>query len=230
MPKISKYIILISLFSLSATVNIIAQNAENKIDSVKVHKTWLHGIRAEVDLSSIVKSAISKETYSFEGAVQANILHKYFPVIELGYAGANHFANNDINFKTNSLFGRAGVDFKILNSKPDEEPAPHLLLFGVRLGMSPFNYNISNIQIVDNYWNETQTFDFHNNKTFKMWFEVAASVRVELLKNIFMGWTVRFKGKFAEDKQGQINAWYIPGYGVNNDSHWDFNYSIGYNF
>ncbi|MDR0811878.1 MAG: DUF6048 family protein [Paludibacter sp.] len=208
----------------------MSQNTENKKDSVKVRKTWFHGIRAEADLASIVKSAISKETYSFEGAAQADVLHKYFPVVELGYAGANHFTNNGINFKTNGLFGRAGVDFKILNQKPDEKPVPHLLIAGVRLGMSPFNYNVSNIQIADNYWNETQTIDLQNNKTFKIWFEGSASIRVELYKNIFMGWTVRFKGKFAEDKKGQINPWYIPGYGVNNDSHWDFGYSIGYNF
>jgi len=230
MPKISKYIIFISLLFLSATANLNAQTAENKKDTVKTNKTWFYGIRAEVDMSSFLKSAISKDTYSFEGAVQANVLQSYFPVIEIGFAGANHLANNNIGFKTDGLFGRVGLDFKLLKQKPSEKPVPHLLLAGARLGMSPFAYNISNVEIIDNYWNETQMLDFKGNKTFQVWAEVVASTRVEIFKNIFMGWSVRLKLKFSETKKGPISPWYIPGYGVNNDSHWDFNYSIGYAF
>jgi hypothetical protein len=237
MLNISKYIILISLLFAFFAANAQEQAGESKKDTLETPNTpkipkaaWLHGIRVEVDAAAIARSAFSRETYSFEGAVQANILQKYLPVIEIGFAGANHVSTSNVTFKTAGFFGRAGLDFKLLKQKPDEVPIPHLLIAGVRLGMSPVTYDISNITVTDTYWDETQIFDFKNNKEFKMWFEGVAGVRVEILKNIFMGFSVRFKGKFKETPKGPIQPWYIPGYGINGGSHWDFNYSIGYCF
>ena len=229
MPKTSKYIILISLFCVLASVILKVQAAEILKDTIKTEKKWFNGIRAEVDLSSFVKSAVSKDTYTFEGALQANILEKFFPVVEFGFAGADRNINN-AGFKTEGFFGRAGLDFKAIGVNPEESSAAHIVLVGARLGMSPFTYDISNVEITDDYWNQTQTVDYLNNKTSALWFEIVGSIRVEIFKNVFMGWSVRMKGQFSETQQGQVSPWYIPGYGINKGSRWDFCYSIGYYF
>ena len=233
MPKkISKYII--SLILCLAILPIQAQKSgrhiEVKTDTVKVN--LYNGFTVYADAASAVTSVISKgETYSYEGAIQVNLLRKYFPILELGFAGADKTSNNAINFNTNGLFGRLGVDFNLQKKGKDSKPTNNMFQAGVRLGMSNFNYNITNAIVSDSYWGASEVINYNNISTNKMWFEVVVGVRVEIVKNIFMGWSVRNKNLLSKDIPNSPNPWYIPGFGTNTgNSNWAINYVIGYHF
>ena len=71
-------------------------------DKVKL----LNSITVQADLASIVISSLGGDSYSLEGGVQVDLKHKYFPIVELGFAGANKVSIDDIGFKTSGLFGR----------------------------------------------------------------------------------------------------------------------------
>lgn len=218
------------LFVLCA-LSLFAQQPNTKQDSVKTQRGIIKNIRVEVDLAPIL-SIISSDskTYSYEAAAQININHKYFPVIEMGYAGANKTAFNEINFATNALFARVGMDFNLIKPKPGKTMSHNFFLAGLRLGFSNFNFDYNNITIKNDYWNESKTYNIDNHNTTKAWFEITAGIRVEILPKIYMGWTIRNKNKFGEKKLGELSPWYIPGYGVNKDSNWGINYAIGYLF
>jgi hypothetical protein len=202
-----------------------------KQDSIKEKTHLLRNIRVEVDLVPIVNMLVTNsETYSFETAAQMNINHKYFPIVEIGFAGANKVSDNDINFRTDALFSRIGLDLNLMKPKPDKPISNNFLLAGVRLGFSNFNYDYNNINIENDYWDEYKTYNISNQNTTKAWLEIVAGIRVEIIPKIYMGWSIKYKSIFGVETIGDISPWYIPGYGVNNDSNINVSYSIGYLF
>ena len=229
MPKnISKYI-----SSLIFCLTFLTVNAQKKIiESSDTIKTPLYnGFLIQADIASVVTSALSNGvTYSYEAGIQVDLKHKYYPVIELGFAGANKTTSENIGFITNAPFGKIGIDFNILKKKKDSKPTNNLFLMGVRLGMTNFNYKLTNVTITDNYWGGSEVVLAGTNTTSKMWWEIVAGVRVEVVKNIYMGWNVRIKNLLSQDAVGVVSPWYIPGFGINTASNWGFNYTIGYHF
>ena len=72
--------------------------------------------------------------------------------------------------------------------------------------------------------------DFKNESASKVWFEISAGMRVEIVKHIYMGWSVRNKNFFKEDTVGKLSPWFVPGFGINSGSKWSLVYAIGYSF
>lgn len=228
MQRIYKYSISI-LFSFIA-LNLWAQQT-NKPDSVKAQRGMIKNIRVEVDLVPLITMfSAESQTYSYEAAAQVNINHKYFPVLEMGLAGANKTAQNEINYTTNAIFARVGMDFSLIKPKPGKTLTHNFFLAGVRIGMSNFNFDYNNISVENDYWNETKTFNLNDQNITKVWFEITAGVRVEISPKVYMGWTIRNKNRFGQQIPGELSPWYIPGYGINKDSNWSVNYAIGYLF
>jgi len=225
----STYKYIISLLLLFCVISVRAQE---KKDSTKLAKTLLlNGVTVQADIASLIGSILSKgETYSTEGSVQIDLKHKYYPVVELGFGGANKLSADNIGFKANGLFGRIGVDINLLKQKKDAKPSNNLFLAGARIGITNFSYDITNVSITDNYWGGTEILNYPNQYATKVWFEIVAGVRVEVFKNIFMGWTVRNKNLLNQDTEGNISSWYIPGFGINGGSTWGFSYTLGYRF
>lgn len=229
MQQICKYFISIMLWFCIYSVNAQNQNPKDTLKSNTVD--FIDGIRLELDVVPVVTTLLSKgETYSFEGAVQTKIFQKYFPVAEFGFAGAKKLSTENVNFNTNGVFFRIGNDFSVMKQKEGSNKQNNLFLIGGRLGFSSFNYDLNNIIVRDDYWNESKTYNFSNLKSTKLWFEIAASVRVEIIKNIYMGWTIRNKRMLTNDADGKISPWYVPGFGVNSTSSWGVNYALGYMF
>ena len=231
MSKILKYISsLILCFVVVHSVQ--AQKAKAKIVPDSIKAPLFNGFTVQGDLISAISSLTSNgDTYSYEGSLQADFKHKYLPVFEFGYAGADKLTSDNIGFKTNALFGRLGLDFNLISQKKDKKPTNNLFLVGFRVGMSNFNYNITNVSITDDYWGGSQAVPYNNISTTKVWYEIVAGVRVEVIKDIFMGWTVRTKSLISKDADGNVTPWYIPGFGTNNGSgNTAINYTIGYKF
>src|SRR5665647_3477674 len=107
MQSIYKYTI-----SLVLSFTVFSGFAQDKnIDTLQVKSKWWNGFTIQADVASLISSSLQKgESYSMEGGVQVNLKNKYFPIIELGLAGANKTSIDNIDFKTNGLFGRLGVD------------------------------------------------------------------------------------------------------------------------
>jgi hypothetical protein len=211
---------------------VITVNAQKKIisspDTIRI--PLYNGFTIQADLASAATSAISTETYSYEAGIQVDLKHKYYPIFELGFAGANKTTTDNIGYITNAPFGKIGLDFNILKKKKDSKPTNNLFLAGFRFGMSNFNYRLTNVTITDNYWGGSEVVFKDANTTTKIWWEIVAGVRVEVVKNFYMGWTIRNKNLISQDVAGAVAPWYIPGFGINNASNWGFNYTLGYHF
>jgi len=199
-------------------------------DSIPV--PFFNGIIVEGDIASVASSVLSNGgTHSYEGAVKIDLKHKFYPTFEFGYASADKLTVDNIGFSTNGAFWRGGIDINMLKQKKAANAINSMLLLGVRLGVSSFNYNITNVTITDEYWGgPAQTMNYNNLSTTKVWLELTAGIRVEVLKNIYMGWTIRNKNLLTSTADGAVTPWYIPGFGVNKSTNLGLNYTIGYKF
>lgn len=224
--KISSLLLCLGVFTVQAQKKTIEKPKET---TPKVK--FFNGLTVQVDAASLLTTAlIHGDSYSMEGGVQFNLMKKYYPIIELGFAGANKISNDNVGFKTNAPFGRIGLDINLLKPKKDAKPTNNLFLAGVRLGMSSFGFDVTNLTLTDEYWSGSQILNYNNQKSTKIWYEIVVGMKVEVIKNVYMGWNVRSKGLFKEDTAGNVFPWYIPGYGINTSSNWTANYIIGYQF
>lgn len=219
------------LISFVLVLSVGYVNAQKPNDSIQTKVPFFQGFRIDIDLVPVLTTLLSAgETYSFEGAVQTKILGKYFPVVEAGFAGAHKTTFENVKFSTNGAFLRAGADFNVLKQKKSEKKFTNYFLVGARLGFTTFGYDMNGIVITDDYWNESRTYNFDNQLAAKVWLELAASLRVEIFRNIYLGWTIRNKNMLTNDKEGKISPWYVPGFGKNASSAWGVNYALGYQF
>lgn len=229
MQRIYKFIILLVSWML---LYIAPSFSQDKVEAIgtETEKSWYQGVKVELDVASLAISAFSRETYSAEANVQLNIKQKFFPVIELGFAGANKVSVKDYGFKTNGFFTRIGMDYNLLKVKEDDTSAFNKMFFiGARFALSPFSYSMTNIVIEDDYWGEELVLNYYDQRTTAMWFEVLAGIKVEVFKNWYMGWSLRGKMKIGKVKEGELHPWYIPGLGIQGNAsvNWAFNYTIG---
>lgn len=226
MSKILKYIVLLSSF-----IGFFCFNAFSQGEDVKEEKIPLYqGLKIEVDVYSMLRSALNKESYSFEANAQVNLLEKFFPILEMGLAGANKTSINNYGFRTNGLFSKIGIDYNLLKPNAPGTKIHRYFFVGGRYGFSHFSYDVTNISIANGYWGEDGIRNFEDVKTTKHWLEVVGGLRVEVLRNIYMGWSARLKIKLGEEKYGEVSPWFIPGIGIKTGGNWGFNYTIGYKF
>lgn len=228
MQKIFVYLNSLIICMLALSVEAQTPQKTPEVNNVP----FFNGITIQADVASVLSPLLSNGvSYSYEAGAQVDLKHKIFPVVELGFAGADKTSNDNIGFKTNGLFGRLGVDFNLIKSKKDEKQTSNLFLVGLRLGMTSFKYSLSNVNIIDDYWGGTYPVDYSNlSSGKKLWYEIVAGVRVEVVKNVFMGWSVRIKNLLSQDVPGAVTPWYIPGFGTTTGSNLGFNYTIGYKF
>lgn len=192
--------------------------------------TVYKGTTVKLDLFNTVYTlaATGGKTYSYEAAANVNLLNKYFPTIEIGYAGADQTMANDAHFNGTGAFMRIGSDFNLMKKK--KNTSGNFFLGGVRFGMAMQQFDTDNLLITDNYWNTTQTINYTDQFKFDCWAEIVAGIQVNVYRNFTMGWAVRAKFLITRGNEGQLYAWYIPGYGTKDTNNWGFNYYIAYTF
>ena len=187
----------------------------------------------KLDIASpIVVSAVHKwQMQHYEVAVNVRLKNRFFPTLELGYAGGNAAQGDTVTYKGKGGFFRVGCDINPLKKNPQ---SPHSLLIGVRLGTAVQGYD----QEVNN-----SKFGAREVKGGQAdcWGEIVAGCQVEVAQvnktAFYMGWMGRLKCLFTRsngktDEMG-INTpavIYIPGFGPRDNIGWGVNYYLGWRF
>ncbi len=230
--KIFKFCISLFMCGCFVIATHAQENDENgmAMDSIVSKIPFLTGLRVEADVSPVVGFISGSDIYQYEAAVQFYIRNRYYPVFEMGVSGADRISNSGIRYYGNGTFQRVGIDFNMLRPKEGSKPTNNMLLVGARLGFSNFDYRLENIYISDPYWKTDETRTVIMNNQSKVWFEIVAGIRVEIVKNVFIGWNFRFRNLFGYDEPGNYKPLHVPGYGLNTEGVWGFNYILGYKF
>ena len=157
----------------------------------------------------------------YEIAANVQLAKRFFPTLELGYAGGKTHRGDSIQYNAHGGFFRVGCDINPLKKHKD---SPHALLVGLRLGTAVQGWQ--------------HTAQATSGTKADCWGEIVAGCQVEIAKvqktAFYMGWMGRFKVLFTRDKEGltadQMKPIYIPGFGNRDNIGWGLNYYLGWRF
>ncbi len=157
------------------------------------------------------------QTYaSADVNVTLNMWNRLQPTAELGLGWAKT-TPDDMNFTYKgkpSPYFKVGVNYNFLfKNSPDYQ-----VFLGIRLGYSPFSYDVTGAHYVNSYWQEDATFDLQGEHSHALWGEGGAGLKVKLWGSLSMGWMIRYHGIFNYGKNEHSRPWFIPGYGPRGSS------------
>lgn len=201
----------------------LESDTSEQIDSVKSKEkvpTFTY-YRIGIDLTKIAASFLQNNYNVFEA--QADVYYKkdlYFAA-EFGY-GNSKVSNQYLNYKSNNTFIRLGLDktFFGRDFKGDFDNA----FVGLRYGLAFINRGESTYAIEDIIWGNTNGI-IPSESFLAHWLELTGGFRMELVKNIFVGWNARVKTFINPKKFELLPPSYVAGYG-RGDKNTAFSYNL----
>jgi hypothetical protein len=101
---------------------------------------------------------------------------------------------------------------------------------GVRYGFSVFNQQAENVTVPGYFWTDGTNLAIPKNTMSAHWLEMLLGVKAEVLNNLYIGLTFRFKFRIVSPKDKYSTPYQIPGYGNGNEGYaLGLNYYVSYN-
>ena len=225
MKHTSKFTFSIALILLSFLVN--AQ--QKKTDSIppKIEK---FGIRVGADLFKLTRSFYDKNYKGIEFVGDYRLTKNYYLAAELG--NENKTTEDDrLNTTAKGTYIKAGFDY---NSYENWLDMRNMVFIGLRYGASTFSQQLNSYKLYNTstYFPEAPT--VVSGETFNglsaQWLEVVVGMKAEVLKNIYIGFSVRMNKILSNTKPENFDNLYIPGFNrtYNGDFGVGFNYTVSY--
>lgn len=181
-------------------------------------------VKLDIGAPAVMAGFSKGKLQQYEIAVNVRLLDRYYPTLELGYAGGET-SNDSISYSGHGGFFRVGLD---INPLRKNIKSPHALLVGVRLGTSVQGYRQG--------LTSEATHPFVRKAD--CWGEIVAGCQVEIAKvkntAFYMGWQGRIKCLFTRQAEGlpaeEQWALHIPGFGHRNNIGWGLSYHLAWKF
>lgn len=205
------------------------RNEVGKVISAPQKPQLFQGLYIGTEIASPIHYHVfGSKSLTYEVQLQANLLNRFLPIVELGVGKKEETDENTHNyFHTRAPYGRIGMDYNIMYNKPY---LPGYLYGGIRVGMSKFKYDVSAPTMVDpNYGGlNTQPIHFTDQESHASWLELLLGVRTEIIDNLYMGWCLRYKARLRQTVMENATPDFIPGYGNNASTGFFFTYNLIY--
>lgn len=221
---ISKYILLpaISLFLVCGS---LFSQEKKMVQETKPELPVYRGLTVGADIFGIGNRLFGGDALSSEISLDVNLKHRFFPVVEAGYAKMDAY-NEDkaIGYKTSAPYFRIGMDYNTMAKKN----SPSYLYVGLRYGFSSFSYDVDAPDLKDPIWGTPSPFVYNGVKANFSWMEVVVGVKVQIYKRFLMGWSLRYKARFGSESTLYTTPSYVPGYGNNKSTIFGITYNLIY--
>ena len=225
MKYMSKFTFSIVLILLSFLIH--AQ--QKKTDSVPT-KIERYGIRFGADLFKLTRSFYDNNYKGLELVGDYRLTKNYYIAAELGNENKTTIEDR-LNFSTKGTYVKAGFDYNFYENWLDMR---NMVFIGMRYGASTFSQQLNSYELYNTstYFPEAPTVISGEkfNGLSAQWLEVAVGMKAEVLKNIYVGFSVRMNRMLSNSKPANFDNLYIPGFNrtYNGDFGVGFNYSVSY--
>ena len=220
----SRYIINIGLMLLCLYGT--AQGIGKPKDTVKYKDRY--GLRFGLDIVKPIYSLIDENDAGLELVGDYRLTSRFYLAAELGYR--DHTKQEDFfNFTTKGQYIRAGVDYNAYKNWLGME---NMIVVGLRYGFSTFNTTLNEYTINSDPFlperTETDPIDYDNLNA--SWAELVLGLKVEVLHNVFLGFSFRGSTKISSKEPENFKNLYVPGFErvFVNDFGFSFNYTVSY--
>jgi hypothetical protein len=215
--------IILSIFLIVLSCSLPAQDSLPKPIVHPLKK----GISFGVNLVGPVSQIIDPSKKAYEFSVNVGAYNNVYFTAEAGFMNTNK-TDSLYKYKANGSFLRIGADYNVFKKNSKDEN--NLVFIGMRYGIAQLSHEASDIVIHDLFWGDSYT-SLPTANISAQWFELTGGLRVEILKNVYMGWAVSYRLLITSTMSDKIKPFTIPGYGNGSGSDaWGFNYSIFYTF
>ena len=154
-------------------------------------------------------------------------IDRFFIVANYGISGFN-LEDPTYQYSNDGIYRRIGVDINLMRNNPNL----NIAFFGIRYGYARFSdelaYNTQAIIESNTQWPDTRE-SVSNDKVTSRWYELNAGLKVRVVKQLYMGFTIRYKLFMSLSGTEELKPYYIPGFGKNlGTSAFGLNYYISY--
>lgn len=184
------------------------------------------GIYLSADLFGYIYPIFVKDKYySAEVAASVNLNNRFFPVVEAGIGHTDIISHlYDIGYRTRAPYYRIGMDYNMQY----QNGKPNYIYLGGRMGYTSFEYSVDAPPLDDPIWGTESPVKFTDVPCRALWVEAVAGVRAEILKNLYLGWSLRYKYPLKKEPITNGGPWYIPGFGASSGAAFGATYSVTY--
>lgn len=190
-------------------------------------------VRVGTDVYGIGRTIFGEDRQKFE--LNGDLaLDKYFLVLDLGIDNLqldnrviNAESDNEqaFSYENDGYYFKLGADVNFM----EDDPNNNVIFFGVRYARSFFSDKLI-WQGKSNVF-ELPPVESGNENVRGRWFELAAGMKVNLWKELFVGYTVKYKFFRKINNEGFLTPYEMPGYGVyEKENRVAFHYQISWRF
>ena len=206
-------------------------------DSLNLKKEKSLNLRVGFDLYRIILSRVSDGFDGFEIVGDLKVSEDFFVAMELGSLDTTKQIEQ-VNFTTIGNYFKVGFDYNMFENL--EGMNTHITL-GARIGSSRHNQTLNSYTILDRsrYWSNSDLPITNGFATGErpglnaLWFEIVLNFKVQILKNIYTGISLRLNRLISDKIPSNFDNIYIPGFNKKTQDNVfgaGFNYTLTYNF
>ena len=204
-------------------------------DSIEVKEKTPLSLRFGADLYRIVRSQTSDDFNGFEAVADLRVGEKFFLALELGNVETTRQVEQ-VNFTTEGTYLKVGFDY---NMYENWEGMDNHVTVGLRFASSSHSQFLNNYTVLDRtrFWPSSDIPISTGYATGErpdlnaQWFEVVVGFKVQLLKNIYMGLSLRLNRLLNDKLPENFDNIYIPGFNKKTEDNIfgaGFNYTLTY--
>lgn len=183
------------------------------------------GLSLGVDLSPLITRLVKDERTGFAFVGRYGIINRLFAAAEVGYEHIKH-SNDNFAYKSDGMYIRIGADWDIYNN-PDA-PTNDNIFIGLRYAYAWQTHESGRFSIVDDYWGGYEG-SVGSSAVNSHSVDALVGFRCEVLRNFYMGWTVRGRFLLASTHGDELKPYAIAGYGkYDNKMNVGFTYTLEY--
>ena len=147
---------------------------------------------------------------------ELSIHNRIKPIFELGIGQASHTPDGgNYTYKSSvAPYFKIGANYNFLYNKTKE----YQIYAGVRYGITPFSFKVTDVTINNSYWNELYTTSIPSQNALAGYGEILFGIKVQIHKEWSLGWAFKYHTMLHESKCDYGAPWYIPGFGGRNSS------------
>ena len=206
---------------------------EEVIDTLKKREKKPYTIRFGVDVSKPVIAQFDRDYFGLELVGDIRLFSEFYGAIEIGNEKKTQQSER-INFTTNGTYLKLGFDYNMYKNWKGMNNAIYL---GMRIGNSFHKQQVNEYEPyqIDHYWSTgviKQGPEIREQDALSArWVEVVAGIKVKMINNIYMGFSLRLNRLMSETRPVNFDNLYIPGFNKKTDQNvWGagFNYTLTY--
>jgi hypothetical protein len=205
------------------------------IDSLAIKSKIPLGLRVGADLFRIVRSQVDENYQGFEAVADFQIKKNVFIAAEVGNESLTKQVEK-VNFTTQGTYFKIGFD---LNMFENWEGMDNVILIGLRLASSSHSQFLNSYTLLDrtSFWEDPETLTSTGFATGERqnlnayWLEVISGFKVEIIKNVYLGLSLRVNRLLKDKIPDNFDNIHIPGFNKKTEENKfgaSFNYTLTY--